>query len=164
MIRNLMLASAILFAVGCVDSGKDSGDDGSDSGTTGADPTFSVEWGGSAVSLTITNGDSAGSYFFGMAETGSTCAADPSQCWTGEDCLEGFGKFFYCHPSSTTGVSLSYGGAFDALTEGSQTVFGDSSFDGSVTYYVEENGSGDCYIGGNDTSYYSGLGCTTVSF
>ena len=68
------------------------------------------------------------------------------------------GNYFYCHPTNDNGVSLAYGGAYDAINEGADTVFTDSSFDGTVTYYVEQGDA--CYVWGNDVSYYAGLGCT----
>lgn len=154
--KNLMIITCLAM-IGCTDKG-DSGDT-TDTDTTTADLSASVAWGGSAVALTLTDG--SGSYFFGMAETGSTCSADPTQCWTGEDCIFGFSDFLYCHPASATGVSLSYGGAFDALSEGSDTVFPDNSFDGSVTYYLEDS-AGACYVWGDDTSYYSSEGCSSL--
>ena len=156
MTKHLLIFAAALFAVGC-DSDKESGGTGTDTDTT-AEASYAVSWGGSSVDLSITDGDSAASYWFGLAETG---CGDPDNCWYGEDCVYGdlTGNYFYCHPASTSGVSLSYGGDFSALSEGSETVFGDSSFDGTVTYYVEDSSSGACWAWGHDSSYYAGLGC-----
>lgn len=153
--KNLLVLAAGLMFVGCVDTGKDSG------GTTvgPADATFAVTWGASSVDLAITDGE--GSYFFGMAETGSTCSANPDDCWTGEDCIFGFGDYLYCHPASATGVSLAYGGDFAAVNEGSDTVFPDNSFDGSVTYYIEYS-DGTCGVFGQDVSYYASQNCTQL--
>ena len=116
--------------------------------------TFEVVWDADAVELHITNGDPSASYWFGLVETG---CGDPEYCWSGEDCIYGYAGYFYCHPSGTDGVSLRYGGAYDNLEEGVETVFGGSSFDGTVTYYVEDGS--DCWIWGHDPSYYDGLGC-----
>ena len=160
--KNLLIIAAGVLAAGCVDTSKDSG------GTTVdpvADPSFAVSWGANGIDLAITDGE--GSYYFGMAETGDTCSANPENCWTGEDCIYGYDTYLYCHPTSDTGVSLTYGGAFDALTEGSETVFpgqtndaGDA-FDGSVTYYIEY-ADGSCASWGHDTSYYASLGCDAL--
>lgn len=159
--KNLFIIAAGVLAAGCVDVSKDSG------GTTvaPADPVFSVTWGGGSVDLSITDGE--GSYYFGMAETGSSCAGAPEYCWTGEDCIYGYDTYLYCHPASATGVSLAYGGDFDALTEGSETVFPGQTndegleFNGSVTYYIEYS-DGSCSSWGHDTSYYSSLGCDSL--
>ena len=135
----------------------DSGFVQDDTGTS-ADPDFAVSWGSGAVDLTITNGSPTQSYYFGMAETGCD---DPTNCWYGEDCIYGdlTGSFFYCHPATSTGVALSYGGPFDNLQAGVETVFGGPSFDGTVTYYVEDNNS--CWVWGHDPSYYSKVDCST---
>ncbi|MDG1480360.1 MAG: hypothetical protein P8R54_12255 [Myxococcota bacterium] len=53
--------------------------------------------------------------------------------------------------------ALPAGGDFSALEEGAETVFGDESFEATVTHYLEQGA--DCYIWGHDTSYYDGLGC-----
>jgi hypothetical protein len=155
IMKNLLTIAAGLMLVGCVDSSKDSA---TGPGET-VEPTFAVTWGGSSVDLAITDGD--GSYFFGMAETGSTCSANPDDCWTGEDCVFGFSDYAYCHPAAATGVSLTYGGAFDAVNEGSDTVFPDNSFDGSVTYYIEYT-DGSCGVFGQDVSYYASQNCTQL--
>jgi hypothetical protein len=119
-----------------------------------ADFDASVSWGSGSVDLTQT-GSASG--YFGMAET--DC---PENCWYGEDCIYGdiTETFYYCHPTNANGVSLLYGGDFASLSEGTETVFGDSSFDGSVTYYAEQGSA--CYVWGHDTSYYSNLGCTEL--
>ena len=153
MTKIWMALAASLFVVAC-DGGKDSNPEAGTDTDTNADFDASVAWGSSSVDLTQTNG-AAG--YFGLAETG---CGDPSNCWYGEDCIYGdlTGNYFYCHPTNANGVSLAYGGAYDAISEGADTVFTDSSFDGTVTYYVEQGDA--CYVWGHDTSYYSGLGCT----
>ena len=71
----------------------------------------------------------------------------------------------YCHDGGDTGASLSYGGNANDLAAGT-TLFPDDSFDGRVTYYLESDpdygGDGRCFVWGNDTSYYSGLGCVEL--
>ncbi|MFT5686870.1 MAG: hypothetical protein ACI8RZ_007827 [Myxococcota bacterium] len=150
----------LLLLTGCFDGtfgegGNDTGGDEADADTDAdADFDASVSWGASSVDLTLTGGVAG---YFGMAETD---CADPDECWYGEDCIYGdlTETYFYCHPTNANGVSLLYGGAYNTLYEGTETVFGGSSFDGSVTYYIEQGGT--CYTWGHDTSYYSGLGCT----
>ena len=119
-------------------------------------PPFDADviWGTIAVQVTQTNGVAG---YFGMAETG---CGDPDKCWYGEDCIYGdlTGAYYYCHPTGADGVTLAYGGSYDSLSEGSETVFGDASFEGTVTYYFEQGE--DCYIWGHDSSYYSGQGCS----
>ena len=156
MTKYWMAFAAALFVVGC-DNGKDSGGAEADADTDAdADFDASVAWNSGSVDLTQTNG-SAG--YWGLAETG---CGDPSNCWYGEDCIYGdlTKTYFYCHATDAGGASLLYGGDFAALNEGTETVFGGSSFDGTVTHYVEQGA--DCYIFGHDTSYYSGLGCTEL--
>ena len=157
--RQFYLASlAGLFSVGCVDMMKDTG------GSVEADAMeVSVTWGASSVDLSIANGDGAGDYWFGLAETGDS--ADP---WTGEDCYLGYdfqttdGNLSYCHPSSSTGVSLAYGGDVSALAEGSETVFGSADFDGTVTYFLEDSTTGACWTWGHSPSYYDALACDVI--
>ncbi len=154
-----MPLAASLFAIGCTDKGDTGGSDTDD--TTVAEADFSDSWGSSSLDLNITNGDAGASYYFGTAETGCD---DPDNCWYGEDCIYGdlTGLYFYCHPASVTGVSLAYGGDYANLNEGSETVYTDSSFEPNVTYYVEDAISGSCWIWGDDTSYYAGLGCDEI--
>ena len=155
-----MVLAAGLFAFGCDDKPNETGAGEADADTdsdTDADTEVDVTWGSSSVDLTITNGDATQSYWFGMAEVVGCPAED---CWTGEDCIYGYAGYAYCHPAATTGVSLAYGAPFDAVTEGVDTVFFDSGFDGSVTYYLEDNTA--CWVWGADTSYYDGLGCTAL--
>jgi hypothetical protein len=156
---------AALALVGCVDlTGKDSG--AFDTGSSAA-LEFDVSWGASSVDLTIMNGDSASEYYFGIAETNDGCLNAEYGCWTGEDCYLGYDlvttsdTLSYCHPSSSTGASLAYGGDPNALSEGSATVFS-ADFEGLVTFYVENYTSGECWVWGADTSYYADLGCTVV--
>jgi hypothetical protein len=159
--KQFYLASlAGLFSIGCVDMVKDTGGGGNDGSADAME--VSVTWGGSSVDLSIANGDAAGDYWFGLAETEGS--SDP---WTGEDCYEGYtlgdgSVLSYCHPSSSTGASLAYGGGTSDLSEGSETVFGSADFDGSVTYFLEDANSGACWVWGATPSYYDGLGCDVI--
>jgi hypothetical protein len=181
---SLLPALTLSMSVACLD-GKDDDDEDEDededsggdttwgtttgsTGTTGTStgtnvgPLVSVNWGSSAVELSIEGGP--GAYWFGIAET-SGC----NDCWTGEDCVFGYdasGTFLaYCHDSWDEGTSLSYGGAAAALAAGT-TVFPDSGYSADVTYYLESDpeygGDGSCYTWGDDTRYYDGLGCTNL--
>ena len=167
MTRISLAALAVLFAVGCSDKSGDSGDTSeSDTDTdtdtdTDADASVAVTWSGSGVTLAITNGD-AGGYLFGMVET-DPASADP---WTGEDCYLGYtlssgSLLSYCHPASSSGDAYSAGGSATALDENTETVFS-SSFESVLTYYLEESGSGACWVWGADTSYYAALSCTEI--
>jgi hypothetical protein len=106
----LTLAAALsLSFVACSGKG-DTGDSGTVStdadadadADSDADPSFSVDWGGSAVTLSVSGGGST--YWWGIAETSSS--ADP---WTGEDCVYGYtlsdGSVLgpYCHDAGATG-------------------------------------------------------------
>ena len=148
-----MALAASLFVVAC-DGGKASTPEAD--AVTDADSYFDsdVSWCSGSVDLTQTGGVAG---YFGLAETG---CGDPANCWYGEDCIYGdlTGNYFYCHPTNDSGVALTYGGAFDAISEGSDTVITDTSNDGTVTYNVEQGDARN--ERGNDVSYYAGLGCT----
>ena len=156
---------AALALMGCVDlTGKDSG---MDTGGSSAALEFDIAWGSTSLDLTIMNGDPNADYYFGVAETNDGCRAAEYGCWTGEDCYLGYdlqsanSTLAYCHPSSSTGVSLSYEGDPNSLNEGSDTVF-TSDFEGQVTFYVEDYTSGMCWVWGAEPDYYADLGCTIV--
>ena len=152
-----MTLAAAVFVMGCTDKGTSGETTEADADADAdADAEFSVAWNDGSVDLTITNGDATDSYWFGMAET--SCD-DPANCWYGEDCYLGdlSGTYYYCHPSANGGVSLLYGGDFADLSQGVETVFGGSSFEPGVTYYVE--GDSGCWAWGDDASYYSALSC-----
>lgn len=167
----IVAAFAMTGLVACTDKGSTGSTGttttgGTTTGTTGTTgtpaPTATVTWGGASVDVAISGGP--GAYWFGMAETGGC-----DDCWTGEDCVYGYetgsGTLSYCHDGGDTGTSLTYGGDAAGLAAGT-TVFTDASFDGNVTYMIESDtafgGDGSCYIWGNDTSYYDGLGCSNL--
>jgi hypothetical protein len=133
-------------------------------GTTGSvttgwePPTASVEWGASGLTLEI--GAGGGEYWFGLAQT---TGEDP---WTGEDCVYGYessdgSTLSYCHYAGDSGTFLTYGGDRYALATGT-TAFEDASLDGQITYVLASEWSGRCYVWGDDTSYYDGLGCDAL--
>ena len=157
-----LLPILAILSTACVDSL------GKDSGQTDGGMEVSVTWGASSVSLTITGGDANASYEWGLAETGSTCDNGSGDCWTGEDCLDGYTTgsgtlYSYCHSlTSNNSITLDYGASPEGLSEGQNTVFGNSNFDGSITYFLDDSTSGTCYVWGDDTSYYSGIGCNEL--
>ena len=166
--KNLVLLTPVL-AIACLDVKPE------ETGTTTedtaevvvADPSFSVTWGSSDVSLAITDGTVE--YHWGMAENAGTCV-DAGWCWTGEDCFLGYdltdgGNLSYCHPVSATGGSLTYGADTAAVTEGSSTVFSDNGTDWAsvVTHIVDDRNAGPCWTWGADTSYYSGYDKTCTA-
>ena len=149
---------ASLMAFGCSDKSGDTGDSGD------AGPGLSVSWGSDSVSLTIDGGTDW--YYWGIAETGTS--ADP---WTGEDCDAGYTTtdgttYDYCHlAAGNSTTTLAFGGAYDALTEGEETVFTAENDDGIsygdlVTHFVyDANNPEDCWVTGDDPTYYSAWGC-----
>ena len=153
MTKYWMALAASLFVIGCGDDKDTASDDLDTDDTTVADDVdFAINWNGNDVSLNIANG--SGTYFFGMAET--TCG-DPANCWTGEDCYLGFADYAFCHPADATGVALTHVDTLDAIVDGSTTIL---EADLHITYYVED--SADCWIWGDDVTYYAGLGCTEL--
>ena len=131
-------------------------------GTGGGTPSVSVDWGSSAVSVSVSGG--GGGWWFGIAET-----LECSDCWTGEDCVYGYsfdgGALNYCHDAGDSGTSLTYGGDPVSLSSGT-TVFPSGEYGSRVTYFLDSDpefgGNGACYVWGQDTSYYDGLGCTSL--
>ena len=170
---------SVLFALACNPKGDDTatgdgggtdgggtdggGTDGGGTDGGGADGgtdtlTMDCAWDSSGLQVDLTNGDSAG-YNFGMAET--DCGG---QCWTGEDCFDGYTAsdgtvYNYCHPMSATGGYLTTVTTVADIVEGSTTVF---SADLTTSYYLEEVTSGDCWTWGYDTTYYTGYGCADI--
>ena len=156
MTKHLLFAAAIAFAAGCTD-GKETGDSGGDTtGGGGGGTTFSVSVVSSGVDFSTSSSDS---FSLGLAET--TCD-DPAYCWYGEDCIYGHtsGNFNFCHGGMVDGDSLSKASSVDDIVEGSTTLF-HSGLGSGVTVYIESASGADCFISGDDPSYYSGLGCTS---
>ena len=159
---------AALFAAGCIDIKEDTGTETTDTAVTEEEvlpASFSVAWGSSSVSLSITNAAEGASYYWGITENGN------SGGWTAEDCFMGYDledgtNLTYCHPASATGAELAYGaGPFDVV-EGSTTLFPDDGFSDDVTYIVDDRSSADapCWTWGFDTAYYGGYdkSCTSM--
>ena len=152
----------LLAMMACVDTKGDSGEDTAveeEAAETTVAP--SVTWGASSVTLalTVTDGQDGADYYWGIAETGTD--TDP---WTAEDCFGGYelgdGTLLsYCHPISATGGELFYGGTFDAIDEGVDTVFdtANGDFGSLTTHIIDDRGAatGPCFVWGEDTSYYS---------
>lgn len=171
--RNLILLSLSLTFAACT-SGKDSASD------TGADSTAATDdsdvtddsdttppttiaggWDDNCnYTLTITNGDGAAMWGFGMAETGAG-----SNGWYGEDAMTADST----HPASASGLSLTSvhpdcgGGGIDDIKLGESTLFNES-LDAGITYVVGAMDAGGnslgCWTWGNDVSYYST--CTAI--
>ena len=111
---------------------------------------FEVLWSASDVTLEITN--SYTDHTFGMAQT---ACSDPANCWTGEDCYLGFVNYNFCHTTDDNGVTLQTVAGITDIIEGSTTLF----YEGlHITYYVAN--SSQCWVWGDDISYYKELGCT----
>jgi len=169
---NVIAIFSMVAAVGCIPI-EEVKETGEEELIDEVDPmSASVSWGDSSVSLSITNGDSAASYNWGIAENSGGCLSSEWGCWTGEDCHMGFdltsgGNYSYCHPVSSTGGSLAYGASPDAVAEGDSTVFGEASFS-TVTTHVLDNAASteaeSCWVWGADTSYYNGYykSCTEM--
>ncbi len=130
----------------------------------------SVAWTSTDIALTITNGDAAATYNWGIAENAGDCV-DNGWCWTGEDCHLGYtvgttgqthtagDVLQYCHPASVTGVTIAYGAQNQIAEEGQTTVFSNDSFSPNVTYILDNAASTEaetCWVWGIDPTYYSG--------
>ena len=174
MKKLILLPVLAMFA--CVDGEKDTGEDTAgaadttdttDTTETGdtevpaPTATANVDWGADSVTLALTveNGLDGADYVWGIAETAAACG---TECWTAEDCFEGYeletgAVLSYCHPISETGGNLSYGATTDGVAEGLDTVF-NADFSSTTTHIVDDRGSeeGPCWVWGNDASYYSG--------
>jgi hypothetical protein len=151
---------------GCTDTGGCTTDT-SDTFDAGSDITLDwerVDTNGS-VAIDVVNSGATG-FYLGMAET-----ASGDNGWYGEDCADQGD----CHHFVATSGSLDYVETINAVTPGSTTLFDGGSDGGGdaftsdgadrLTYLFQlEGGSmdGQCYIWGDDTSYYSGEGCTAL--
>lgn len=145
----------------------------SDTGPKQDDPTptvvsAGVAWGAESLTLTIEGSDVDQIVYFGMAETGETCDDGEGDCWTGEDCVDGYETsdgtlLAFCHPVQDGSLTLAYGAKLgeSGLDEGAETVFSSDGFSGSVTYYLEDS-SARCYVWGHDPSHYDAESCTEL--
>ena len=94
----------------------------------------------------------------GIAETSGGC---DELCWTGEDCYLGYSSWLYCHTLSTNGGTLYYGGDATSLDSG-ETVFYNDEFEQHTTFYLVDDSSGDCWVWGDQVSYYQALSCSEL--
>lgn len=111
---------------------------------------------GDSVSIYISDDFGWPDWLFGMAESGP-------DGWTGEDCFNGAGTAYqFCHPM---GISHTLQQVTSCRPEdvvaGSTTLL-DASKEPYLTYYLEDDGRGDCFVFGADPAYYASLGCTEV--
>ena len=121
-----------------------------------------VDWSSRGIELTIKGSPS--SYDFGMAETGAG-----SLGWYGETCIPGdepggvedYG-YDLCHYMDGTGGSLpsvtSIGDVSDENTLFNETI-GDR---GDITYILADIATLDCWVWGDDPSYYADYACTEL--
>lgn len=185
--RTIAIGTFIAFALAGCGSGKDSDSTtttggtaggttgGTAGGTTGGTTSLSfvVDWTDDGYTPTDTDSDGfpdtgcddtvmttitdplgAPTWEFGMAETDSTNG------WTGEDCFNGYNTFAFCHSVGLTHTlnEVTSCSVLDVVA-GSTTLM-DAEKDPFLTYYFAEGG--DCFVFGNDPSYYATLGCTTL--
>lgn len=120
-------------------------------------PTIEATWSETGVSVQIEGGEIR--YLLGMVETDPS-SADP---WSGEDCLMGYVSpsgtiSLYCHPMSSTGVSLRTVAEIDQIVEGETTLLDLSRAD-HITYaaFTEDNRA--CWTWGSEPGYYDSAGC-----
>ena len=181
--RTIAMGTFIAFALaGC--GSKDSGDSGTTTetggttatGTTTTDPgtlEWTISWSDedgadpsdtdgdykndlncSEDTVEIEIDDPAGmtDWDFGMAEVGATG-------WTGEDCLNGYAGYNFCHGIGVK-TTLTETCKISEIAEGTSTLL-DASKDPFLTYYIADANM-ECFVTGNDTSYYDSLGCTVM--
>ncbi len=158
MNKRFLSAALFLSLIGC--------EEGDSSTSESESAPFSVweNWETNSLEITV-DAPEGSTYHLGIVETGESCDYGLGNCWTGEDCFQGYNDLVYCHPVGSEGLSLRYGGDFQTLEEGNQTVFEGQSnndgvdFDGSVTFMLESDEDGSCWAWGDDPSYYADLGC-----
>ncbi len=129
-----------------------------DEGITEATVEIDITWSSSGVQVDITG--TASSYEFGMAETGVGVDG-----WYGESCIPGDEPWGYsdygydiCHTLSSGGGFIDSTSALSDVTDG-VTLFS-SSLAPDITYFV---GAGaDCWVLGDDPSYYDDFGCEAL--
>jgi hypothetical protein len=145
-------------------------------------PVADIDWEEGNLVLNITNGDDI-QLEFGIVETTTECAADAVYgCWTAENCDSSSGYTSpdgtpigpYCHPVSSTGVSLEYSAnltdVMDGVT-GTNVIAGmrtgfpapteEESYEFKVTYYLNNISSQDCWVWGVNPTYFETSNCTT---
>ncbi len=115
----------------------------------------------------ISSGEGAGSALMG---------------WYGEDCLNGTASYDYCHAFDSLNVSLDVVETLGEVEEGATTLFdenlaewntgdnpprpnGVDEGDPRLTYFLElefDDNSTECYVWGEDPSYYASFRCSVI--
>jgi hypothetical protein len=120
-----------------------------------------VTWDAVGVSLSIAG--MAPSWELGMAETG------PGEVgWFGETCIVGDEPWGYpdyaydiCHPLDASGGDLPSIYPDITLVADDVTLFNeDIGNGGAITYVLFDTASTDCWVFGDDVTYYADFGCT----
>ena len=142
-------------------------------------PVADVNWNQDGLQLTILNGENH-DFYFGLVESTESCRDDTAYgCWTGENCGDSTGYMSldeeiqlgpYCHPAGITGVNLFYSESIyavitgnDYVAQGQQTAFPapteEESYEFSVTYYLEDGITGECWVWGVDPTVFEERSC-----
>ena len=133
-----------------------------DEGVTVDPLSVTLSWATDGVTVTIENG--SGRYDFGMAETGAEEVG-----WYGESCVigeepqdrEDYG-YDICHGLAATGGEIGHVDDIDDVGDGA-TLFTDRIHDrGNITYVLFDDSGADCWVWGDDVSYYDDFGCTEL--
>ncbi len=144
-------------------NGEDDDCDGEvDEGVVVGDLAVTLRWSAKGVVVGIENG--SGGYDFGMAETG---AGDLG--WFGESCVLGeepWGMPDYgydiCHGLGATGGEVVHVSDIDDADDGS-TLFTDTiAAAGNITYVLFDDSGAQCWVWGDDPTYYAEFGCTKL--
>jgi hypothetical protein len=124
--------------------------------------SVSVTW---DIDLFVEISGGAGTYDFGMAETGVG-----EYGWFGETCIPGDEPYGYpdygvdvCHTLGSTGgtlvsVSPNVGDVDDGYTLFNE----DIGNDGTITYALFQIGGDACWVWGDDPLYYAAFGCIVL--
>jgi len=161
-----------------IDTGEDSGN-GAETEEIVFPPVADIDWTNEGIVLTISNGEGR-DFQFGLVESTDACSIDNDfGCWTGENCDATTGYVSideetslgpFCHGAGTLGVQLAYSsglsaimGGIEYVTQGQQTAFPapneENSYEFKVTYILEDNVSGDCWVWGVDPDYFEAKSC-----
>lgn len=127
--------------------------------------SFSVDvsWSSAGVDVTISGG--GGSYEFGMAETGAG-----RDGWYGETCIDGdepdgLDDYGYdvCHSLNASGGEVeSVYPNVSSVRDGSTLFNEDIGDSGDLTYALFATSGSDCWVWGDDPSYYDDFGCSEL--
>ena len=162
-----MTLAVLAIGFGCTDKDGDSVGEGdtdtdtdsdTDSDTDVAPKKINISWNTATVDVEVTGG--AGSYTFGITQTGK----NP---WEAEDGIggttSGYGPFYHTVAADDT-TSIDCVDVPEDVTDNTTLFCGvveTNGGDDSLTYYFASSDDSWCAITGQDTSYYSGLGCET---